>query len=500
MIDTNIKQLVEYGIANELIEEEDRIYTTNTILEMLKKDSYEEPGEVPAIDTPEKLEECLKGILNYAVENGLIAEDSVVLRDLFDTKIMNALVPKPSQIIKTFREKYAKSPEEATDFYYKLSRATDYIRTYRVARDIKWVKPTEYGDIDITINLSKPEKDPKMIALAKTMSQSSYPKCQLCMENEGYAGRINHPARENHRIIPIEVNGSKWGFQYSPYVYYNEHCIVFNGQHIPMKIEKATFQKLFSFVGQFPHYFLGSNADLPIVGGSILTHDHFQGGRYTFAMTKAPVETKITFAGYEDVEAGIVKWPMSVIRLDGEDPDRIIDLADKILGAWRGYTDEDAYIFAETDGEPHNTITPIARIRDRYFELDLVLRNNITTEEHPLGVYHPHAKLHHIKKENIGLIEVMGLAVLPSRLKSEMEQLADAILEGKDIRSNEVLEKHADWVEEFLPKYTDITKENIMDILHEEIGQVFNQVLEDAGVYKQTEEGRAAFERFVGSL
>ena len=344
MIDTNIKQLVEYGIANELIEEEDRIYTTNTILEMLKKDSYEEPGEVPAIDTPEKLEECLKGILDYAVENGLIAENSVVLRDLFDTKIMNALVPKPSQIIKTFREKYAKSPEEATDFYYKLSRATDYIRTYRVARDIKWVKPTEYGDIDITINLSKPEKDPKMIALAKTMSQSSYPKCQLCMENEGYAGRINHPARENHRIIPIEVNGSKWGFQYSPYVYYNEHCIVFNGQHIPMKIEKATFQKLFSFVGQFPHYFLGSNADLPIVGGSILTHDHFQGGRYTFAMTKAPVETKVTFAGYEDVEAGIVKWPMSVIRLDGENPDRIIDLADKILGAWRGYTDRKSVV------------------------------------------------------------------------------------------------------------------------------------------------------------
>ena len=500
MIDTNIKQLVEYGIANELIEEEDRIYTTNTILEMLKKDSYEEPGEVPAIDTPEKLEECLKGILDYAVENGLIAENSVVLRDLFDTKIMNALVPKPSQIIKTFREKYAKSPEEATDFYYKLSRATDYIRTYRVARDIKWVKPTEYGDIDITINLSKPEKDPKMIALAKTMSQSSYPKCQLCMENEGYAGRINHPARENHRIIPIEVNGSKWGFQYSPYVYYNEHCIVFNGQHIPMKIEKATFQKLFSFVGQFPHYFLGSNADLPIVGGSILTHDHFQGGRYTFAMTKAPVETKITFAGYEDVEAGIVKWPMSVIRLDGEDPDKIIELADKILGAWRGYTDEVAYIFAETAGEPHNTITPIARRRGDLYELDLVLRNNITTEEHPLGVYHPHAKLHHIKKENIGLIEVMGLAVLPARLKDEMAALEQAILDGAEIREDEVLAKHADWVEEFSAKYDKIDEENIDTVIEKEIGLVFMQVLEDAGVYKRTAEGQEAFDRFIKSL
>ena len=496
MIDTNIKQLVEYGIANELIEEEDRRYTTNTILEMLKKDSYEEPGEVPAIDTPEKLEECLKGILDYAVENGLIAEDSVVLRDLFDTKIMNALVPKPSQIIKTFREKYAKSPEEATDFYYKLSRATDYIRTYRVARDIKWVKPTEYGDIDITINLSKPEKDPKMIALAKTMSQSSYPKCQLCMENEGYAGRINHPARENHRIIPIEVNGSKWGFQYSPYVYYNEHCIVFNGQHIPMKIEKATFQKLFSFVGQFPHYFLGSNADLPIVGGSILTHDHFQGGRYTFAMTKAPVETKITFAGYEDVEAGIVKWPMSVIRLDGEDPDKIIELADKILGAWRGYTDEDAYIFAETDGEPHNTITPIARMRDGKYEMDLVLRNNITTEEHPLGLYHPWEQYHNIKKENIGLIEVMGLAVLPARLKGEMEELEEVLVAGGDIKAHENIAKHYDWVQTFIGKY-DINADNVHKILQDEIGDVFAKILECAGVYKRDEAGKAAFLKFV---
>ena len=500
MIDTNIKQLVEYGIANELIEEEDRIYTTNTILEMLKKDSYEEPGEVPAIDTPEKLEECLKGILDYAVENGLIAEDSVVLRDLFDTKIMNALVPKPSQIIKTFREKYAKSPEEATDFYYKLSRATDYIRTYRVARDIKWVKPTEYGDIDITINLSKPEKDPKMIALAKTLSQSSYPKCQLCMENEGYAGRINHPARENHRIIPIEVNGSKWGFQYSPYVYYNEHCIVFNGQHIPMKIEKATFQKLFSFVGQFPHYFLGSNADLPIVGGSILSHDHFQGGHYTFAMAKAPIEQHVILPGFEDVEAGIVKWPLSVLRIRHKDSNRLVDLATHVLEVWRGYTDEEAFIYAETNGEPHNTITPIARKVGDTYELDLTLRNNITTEEHPLGVYHPHAEYHHIKKENIDLIEVMGLAVLPARLKGEMELLENYILEVKDISSNEQIEKHAEWVKKFLPKYPEITKENIHGILQKEIGIVFTHVLEDAGVYKCTTEGREAFMRFLETL
>ena len=500
MIDTNIKQLVEYGIANELIEEEDRIYTTNTILEMLKKDSYEEPGVVPAIDTPEKLEECLKGILDYAVENGLIAENSVVLRDLFDTKIMNALVPKPSQIIKTFREKYAKSPEEATDFYYKLSRATDYIRTYRVARDIKWVKPTEYGDIDITINLSKPEKDPKMIALAKTMSQSSYPKCQLCMENEGYAGRINHPARENHRIIPIEVNGSKWGFQYSPYVYYNEHCIVFNSKHTPMKIERATFGKLLDFVTQFPHYFVGSNADLPIVGGSILSHDHFQGGHYTFAMAKAPIEKEITFKGYEDVEAGIVKWPMSVIRIKSADRDKLIDLADKILLAWRGYTDEEAFIFAETDGEPHNTITPIARRRDGDYELDLVLRNNITTEEHPLGVYHPHAHLHHIKKENIGLIEVMGLAVLPARLKGEMAELRDAILTGKDLHSTETLASHADWALKFMSKYDKIDESNIDGIINEEIGLVFKEVLECAGVYKCTDDGRAAFQKFIDAV
>ena len=365
---------------------------------------------------------------------------------------------------------------------------------------MKWKVDSPYGEIDITVNLSKPEKDPKAIAAAKNAKASSYPKCLLCMENEGYAGRVNHPARDNHRIIPITINDSQWGFQYSPYVYYNEHCIVFNGQHTPMKIEKAAFIKLFDFVKLFPHYFLGSNADLPIVGGSILSHDHFQGGHYTFAMAKAPIEKEVTIPGYEDVEAGIVKWPLSVLRIRSKDEKRLIALADHILDKWRCYTDEAAFVFAETDGEPHNTITPIARKVGEVFELDLTLRNNITTGEHPLGVYHPHAERHHIKKENIGLIEVMGLAVLPSRLKEEIELLAEYITEGKDIRSNEKIEKHADWAETFKSQYGSITKENVVDILKKEIGNVFVKVLEDAGVYKCTEEGRQAFMRFVQTL
>ena len=496
MIDQAITELVQYGLDTGLVAPEDKIFVTNQILEALGLESYE---ETPGSRGAEELEQILKEITDYAVEKELIA-DSIVYRDLFDTKIMGKLVPLPSMVSHKFYELYQEGPKKATDYFYKLSQDSDYIRRYRIKKDQKWITETPYGEMEITINLSKPEKDPKAIAAAKNATQSGYPKCQLCKENEGYAGRVNHPARQNHRIIPVRIDGKDWGFQYSPYVYYNEHCIVFNGEHVPMKIERATFAKLLDFVSQFPHYFVGSNADLPIVGGSILSHDHFQGGNVEFAMAKAPVIKEYVIPGYDDVRAGMVKWPMSVIRLQGKDKERLISAADHILMCWRSYTDEAAFIFAETNGESHNTITPIARIRDGYFELDLVLRNNITTEEHPLGVYHPHAKLHHIKKENIGLIEVMGLAVLPSRLKSEMEQLADAILEGKDIRSNEVLEKHADWVEEFLPKYTDITKENIMDILHEEIGQVFNQVLEDAGVYKQTEEGRAAFERFIGSL
>ncbi len=499
MIQKNIRELVQYGLLTGLIEEEDRIYTANRLLELFELDELDEDNESVEV-TADDMERILKEMLDYAYEKGILSENGVVYRDLFDTKIMSMLVPRPSEVIRKFQDKYEKDPKLATDYFYQLSQDTDYIRRYRIKKDQKWISSTKYGDLDITINLSKPEKDPKAIAAAKNAKQSGYPKCLLCMENEGYAGRINHPARQNHRVIPVTINGSRWGFQYSPYVYYNEHCIVFNSSHIPMKIEHDTFCKLFDFVKQFPHYFVGSNADLPIVGGSILSHDHFQGGCYEFAMAKAPVERSFTVKGFEDVEAGIVNWPMSVIRISHQDTDRLVALADVILEKWRGYSDEAVFIYAETDGEPHNTITPIARRRGDKFELDLVLRNNITTEEHPLGVYHPHANLHHIKKENIGLIEVMGLAVLPARLKEEMEHLAAAILSGADIRQDEELEKHADWVEQFLPKYEDVNRDNIMEILHHEIGHVFMQVLEDAGVYKRDEEGQKAFDRFTGSL
>lgn len=509
MIQTDIRKLVSYGVHTGLVTKEDVIFTTNKLLELFKLDELEDVDAAEETDEagekgnmqPEELEAVLGRMMDYAYEQGIMTENSIVYRDLFDTKIMSMLMPRPSEVISKFEELYEKkSPQAATDYYYKLSCDSDYIRRYRICKDMKWVAPTKYGDLDITINLSKPEKDPRAIAAAKNTKQSGYPKCLLCRENEGYAGRVNHPARQNHRIIPVIINDSQWGFQYSPYVYYNEHCIVFNSQHVPMKIERATFCKLFDFVKQFPHYFVGSNADLPIVGGSILSHDHFQGGHYEFAMAKAPIERTFTVGGFEDVEAGIVNWPMSVIRLSGADTNRIIELADLILKKWRGYTDEAAFVYAETDGEPHNTITPIARKRGDKFELDLVLRNNITTEEHPLGVYHPHAKLHHIKKENIGLIEVMGLAVLPARLKSEMAQLKEAILAGKDLRADEVLEKHADWVEEFVPKYEKIDASNIDEIVEKEIGLVFMEVLEDAGVYKRTEEGQKAFDRFVKAL
>ena len=491
-----IKKLVQYGINTGLTPESERIYTTNLLLDVMKEDSYE---DMPCDLSNIVLEDVLAELLDEAIKRDII-EDSITYRDLLDTKLMNCLMPRPSQIQTDFWKKYETSPETATDYYYKLSQDSDYIRRYRIRKDRKWTVDTEYGTLDITINLSKPEKDPKAIAAAGKAKSASYPKCQLCMENEGYAGRTNHPARENHRIIPITIQGKKWGFQYSPYVYYNEHCIVFNGEHIPMKIDRNTFAKLFDFIKLFPHYFLGSNADLPIVGGSILSHDHFQGGNYTFAMAKAPVTENFQVAGYEDVAAGIVKWPLSVIRLQSRDSERIIDLAEHILSKWRSYTDKDAFIFAETKGVPHNTITPIARKRGDFFELDLTLRNNITTDEHPLGVFHPHAKLHHIKKENIGLIEVMGLAVLPARLKGEMELLRQYILEGRDIRSNDQIAKHADWVDEFLPAYTDISADNIVHILEQEVGKVFCQVLEDAGVYKNTEEGRKAFHRFLEIL
>lgn len=508
MIQERILELTEYGLVTGLVEPEDRRFTINRLLELFHLDELEdEVAAAYAKRTPmtqesaeAALEDILNEMLDYAAEDGLMPEDTITYRDLFDTKIMGMLVPRPSEVIKKFQALYQISPKGATDYFYKLSRDTNYIRRYRIKKDQKWTADTEFGTLDITINLSKPEKDPKAIAAAKLAKQSGYPKCLLCKENEGYAGRVNHPARQNHRIIPVTINHSDWFFQYSPYVYYNEHCIVFNAEHTPMKIEKATFGKLLDFVEQFPHYFVGSNADLPIVGGSILSHDHFQGGHYEFAMAKAPVEKELTFKGFEDVKAGIVKWPMSVIRISAPQKERLIELADKILLAWRGYTDEDAFIFAETEGEPHNTITPIARKRGNDYELDLVLRNNITTEEHPLGVYHPHAKLHHIKKENIGLIEVMGLAVLPARLKEELELLEEYILEGKDIASNEKIEKHAAWAAEFLPKYDNINKDNVHEILQKEVGIVFTHVLEDAGVYKCTPEGREAFMRFIETL
>ncbi len=493
---SSISKLVSYGLSCGLIEESDRIYTTNRLLEILHLDEYEYPEEDPVC---ESLEETLGELLVFAVEKGLTGDD-ITSRDLFDTKLMSALVPRPSEVIDTFYKLYEElSPESATDYYYKLSRDTDYIRRYRIVKDMKWKTPTAYGELDITVNLSKPEKDPKAIAAAKNAPQSSYPKCLLCIENEGYAGRINHPARQNHRIIPITVDGTQWGFQYSPYVYYNEHCIVFNSLHTPMKIDASAFKKLFDFVKLFPHYFVGSNADLPIVGGSILSHEHFQGGNYEFPMAKSPVEKEITFKGFEDVKAGIVKWPMSVIRISCENSDRLVELGDKILGAWRAYTDEDAFIFAETDGTPHNTITPIARKRGELFELDLVLRNNITTDEHPLGVYHPHSELHNIKKENIGLIEVMGLAVLPARLKKELRLIEEAILSGTDLNASEETAKHSAWVESFKRNYT-FTSENTEEILKAETGKVFAKCLEHAGVYERSENGMNAFLRFVDKV
>ncbi len=499
----NIDRLVDYGLKTGLITEDEAVYSRNLLLDIFKENEYEETGALFDDSNDEypgqSLEAVLKGLLDIAVERGL-TEDDIVSRDLFDTRMMNTLAPRPSQVNLDFITHYNNSPKEATDYFYKLSQDTDYIRRYRLCKDMKWTYPGSYGTLDITINLSKPEKDPKAIAMAKNAVASSYPKCQLCFENVGYAGRINHPARETHRIIPITINDSDWGFQYSPYGYYNEHCIVLNKKHVPMKIERATFVKLFDFVKQFPHYILGSNADLPIVGGSILSHDHYQGGCYEFPMARADIEREFTIKGYEDVKAGIVKWPMSVIRISHKDDKKLIELATYILDKWRAYTDEKAFVYAETDGEPHNTITPIARMKDGMFELDLVLRNNITTEECPLGVYHPHNDLHHIKKENIGLIEVMGLAILPARLKNEINELADALINHKDLRSTETLSSHADWAEEFASRYDDINDKNVYDIIKTEIGKAFERVLEDAGVYKCTDEGREAFKRFTDTL
>lgn len=494
MIDTALRKLVCYGLDKGLFGVRDEIYVTNLLLDALKLDGIDCTENFRDVDLKATLDE----ILDYA-ENAGIIEGGITARDLFDTRLLGLMMPRPSEITEKFYSIYEKSPLEATNYYYKLSCDSNYIRRDRIARDLKWKAETDFGELDITINLSKPEKDPKAIAAAKSAPQSGYPKCMLCRECEGYAGRMNFPARQNHRVIPVTINGSEWFFQYSPYVYYNEHCIVFNGRHTPMAINRDTFTKLFDFVKLFPHYFVGSNADLPIVGGSILSHDHFQGGHYTFPMEKAGIVKEISFGGYENVKAGIVNWPMSVIRLTGKDTDEIVDLADKILKNWRSYTDESAFIFAETDGVPHNTITPIARRRGEDFELDLVLRNNITTDEHPLGVFHPHAKLHHIKKENIGLIEVMGLAVLPARLKGEMALLKTALISGADIRSDEVLAKHADWADELKKKYA-FTADNTDEILKKEIGLVFAEVLADAGVFKKTVDGEAAFLRFVSQV
>lgn len=495
-INSLIAQLVQYGKEKGLVAKEDEIYTINRLLEILHLDEYKET----VCEEEMKLEDILAQIMDWAYENGVMQENSVVYRDLFDTKLMGALVPAPSVVIKKFRELYKESPKKATDFYYDFSCNTDYIRRYRIAKDRKWKVETEYGTLDITINLSKPEKDPKAIAAAKNAKQSAYPKCLLCKENEGYAGRINHPARQSHRIMPVEIDGKPWGFQYSPYVYYNEHCILFNKEHTPMKIDESAFRKLLDFIRQFPHYFIGSNADLPIVGGSILAHEHFQGGHYEFAMERAGIKKEITIPGFEQIEAGIVNWPMSVIRIRHTDAGLLVKAASHILESWRKYTDEDFFIYAQTDGEPHNTITPIARMRDGKYEFDLVLRNNITTKEHPLGVFHPHQELHHIKKENIGLIEVMGLAVLPARLKNEMKRLGEFIVAGKDISSDEELAKHADWVETFIGSYDSVTQENVEEILQKEIGEVFKKVLEHAGVYKNTKQGMEGFMRFISGL
>ncbi len=490
-VDSLLSSLVQYGIDRELIAVSDRVFILNQLLDALALQSYTpfEPEDLP-------LEEILKGLLDDAVNRGICAGD-ITSRDLLDTRLMGILTPRPHEVRSRFAALYAQSPRTATDWYYRFSQDTDYIRRYRMVKDVRWEAETAYGNLVITINLSKPEKDPRAIAAARNAPQSDYPKCLLCAENEGYAGRMNQPPRQNHRIIPVTVAGSEWFMQYSPYVYYNEHCIVFNARHTPMVIDRETFGKLLSFVTDFPHYFVGSNADLPIVGGSILSHDHFQGGHFVFPMEKAPVEVKCSFAGFDEIQAGIVKWPLSVIRLTGPNRDRLIYLADKILGCWRGYTDEAAFIFAETEGVPHNTITPIARRRGTDYELDLVLRNNITTEEHPLGVYHPHAELHHIKKENIGLIEVMGLAVLPARLKKELNELAEALISGAPLTGD--LEKHAPWAEELKKQYT-FTPENTVSILRTEVGKIFARVLEHAGVFKRDPDGKAAFERFIETV
>ena len=496
--DHAILELVHYALRTGLIAEPDRTWAINTILNALKLDRISHCGtDDNVMERP--LSGILDDLLDDAFSRGLFPENTTTYRDLLDTSLMGSLTPRPSQVAAQFFSLYRENPASATEWFYRFCQDVNYIRTERIARDLRWKTSTEYGELDITINLSKPEKDPRAIAAARSLPPSGYPACQLCMENEGYPGRLDHPARQNLRMIPITLNGESWFFQYSPYVYYNEHCIALNSAHTPMKINRACFSKLLDFVTQFPHYFIGSNADLPIVGGSILSHDHFQGGRYTFAMERAEVEAPFSFPGFPDVEGGIVKWPMSVLRLTSDDPQCLVTLADRILGAWRAYTDASVSIFSHTDGTPHNTITPIARRRGKRFELDLVLRNNLTSEEHPLGLYHPHAELHHIKKENIGLIEVMGLAVLPARLKTELSAVADALISDSDLRADPLTALHADWAEEIAACRT-ITAENAWTVIQEETGLVFAKVLEHAGVFRRDEQGKNAFLRFLSSV
>ena len=510
-----VRKLVRYGIRRKLIGREDAGYAANRLFDILRVEPsvsfhFEEKEGEQIKEEAESLDEILGILLDDAICRGII-EESITDRDLLDTRLMEVLTPRPSEVIETFWEKYEDDPEDATDYFYRLAGDTNYIRTERVAKDQKWVVSTQYGDLDMTINLSKPEKDPKAIAAAKNRACAAYPKCLLCPENEGYAGRADHPARQTLRLIPLTLGAERWYLQYSPYVYYNEHCIVLSGEHRPMLIDRGTFVRLLEFVMMFPHYTVGSNADLPIVGGSILTHEHFQGGRYTFAMERAAIRKQVTFTGYEEVEAGIVNWPMSVLRLSADTPDPLIELATKILTAWRLYSDESVQILCESEQGSHNTITPIARMREGRFELDLVLRNNRTTEEHPLGIFHPHEELHHIKKENIGLIEVMGLAVLPARLRQEIDQMEDFVLQGKEIEEVPELKKHGPWLKEILDRHPEYKKEAVLQgsaaseaqfdrILKEEIGQVFVRVLEHCGVFKEDEEGGKAFDRFIDEV
>lgn len=496
MIYDDIQRLISYALKNELITQEDIYVIMNQFMEIFQLNDWH---ETDAECENSEIDEILCPLVDYACSHNIIS-DTIAYRDLFDTKLMGVLTPMPREVTAEFRRRYAKSPETATDWYYKFSQDLNYVRKGRIAKDLKWTYESEYGILDITINRSKPEKDPKDIAAARAVKASSYPKCQLCPENAGFAGNLNHPARQNLRPVPMKINGEPWQMQYSPYGYYNEHCIVFNENHTAMKIDDTVFEKLFDVLDCFPHYFVGSNADLPIVGGSILSHEHFQGGRYTFAMEKSPIEKNFCMPKFSSVQAGIVKWPMSVIRLKSENRSSLSAACSYILKKWRSYNDEGVQILAEINGVPHNTITPIARMNGRFYECDLVLRNNLTTTERPLGLFHPNPALHHIKKENIGLIEVMGLAVLPSRLAEELNAVKEGLLSGKDLYNDPLIAAHAEWAEEIALAHPELSKENALDIIHAEVGKVFEQVLLDAGVFKKDEAGRQAFDRFINTI